>query len=333
MPTPRRSLALRIAAVLVVTAVCLGGVLWGLDLDVAREAAAGANPWMFVAMAALYLLADACKAVRFRLLLAHPVPLHRMLGIVLVGYLAINVIPLRLGEMVIPTLLKEREGVPLGSGLAGVFVARLMDVGALLVLLLGLTWVVELPPDALVIEGVDLVSTGQRVAGAVVLAGAVAGLVLLLAGQQAAALLRKLPAGPLVAGLVLKAREVIAGLVRQPLRAGGALLCTTVLWTSVVTGVGFALAAFPGVPANLATAWTTWTAIMSGMMVLPTPGFLGSFELFSSAALWVWGVPEALVRPVAVMLHMGQLGYTVASGVVSMLGLGLGLGALVKRAE
>ena len=62
------------------TALCLGWVLWGLDLSVARGALAQAH-WQFLApMFALYLLSHTLRTWRLGLLLGVPVPFRRPLG-------------------------------------------------------------------------------------------------------------------------------------------------------------------------------------------------------------------------------------------------------------
>ena len=138
----------KLAAVLVLTAGFLALALWGIDLDVALEAVAGFRVGMLLPMALCYLAAHSLRALRLHVLLrgeGRAPPYLRVFSINTVGFLAINVMPLRLGEAVRPYLLWEREDVPLGSALAAILLERLLDLMMLLVMLLGLGFVVDLP--------------------------------------------------------------------------------------------------------------------------------------------------------------------------------------------
>ena len=87
----------KIAVVLLITALCLGWVLWRLDFGVAQQALANAR-WGFLApMFGLYLVSHALRTWRLGLLLDAPLPFKRLFILNSVGFLAINVIPLRLG--------------------------------------------------------------------------------------------------------------------------------------------------------------------------------------------------------------------------------------------
>ncbi len=321
---------LKIGVVLVITALCLGLVLWDLDLSEAREALAAARWSYAVPMALLYLAAHALRAWRLGLLLGQPVPYKRLFLIVSVGFLAINVIPLRLGELVRPYLLAEREGVPFGRGMAAIVLERLLDMAMLLCMLLGLTLVVELPAAGVVVQGVDVVRAGQRAAGVMVALGSVAGLGVVVVGEPAIALIERLPLGAKIASFARRFREGFLALLARPLNAALALLLSVCIWALTIGAVGVVMAAFPGIPAGIGAAWSTWTITLAGMTALPTPGFFGSYEAFCAAALWLWGVDPDLGRTFALVLHIGQFGFTVVIGGGALLMEGLTLRALIR---
>ena len=95
----------RIAAVLIVTALCLAAALWNIDPSVALQALRQAAWVMLLPMWGLYIIAHSLRVVRLGILLGQPVPFTRLFSINSVGFLAINVIPLRMGELVRPWLL------------------------------------------------------------------------------------------------------------------------------------------------------------------------------------------------------------------------------------
>lgn len=321
---------LKIALVLLVTAVCLGAVLWDLDLGEARGAIAAARWSYLLPMAGLYAAAHALRAWRLGLLLGQPVAYKRLLIIVSVGFLAINVVPLRLGELVRPYLLAEREGVPFGRGMAAIVLERLLDMAMLLTMLLGLTLVVDLPATGVIVQGVDVVRAGQRAAGVMVGLGAVVGLGVVLVGEPAIRLLERLPLGARLASFARRFREGFLNLIARPLEAALALGLSICIWGLTIAAVAVVMAAFPGIPVGLGPAWSTWTITLAGMTALPTPGFFGSYEAFCTAALWLWQVDADLARTFALVLHLGQFAFTILIGGAALLVEGLSLSALVR---
>ena len=101
-----------------------------MDVEVALEAVTGFSVPVLVPMVACYMAAHLCRSWRLQILLAGEgtaPPYARVFSLNTVGFLAINVMPLRLGEMVRPYLLWERENVSLGTALAAVMMERLQQ--------------------------------------------------------------------------------------------------------------------------------------------------------------------------------------------------------------
>lgn len=323
---------LRIAAVLLVTLVFLGVALRPLELDVAR-AALGSADWARVGGAlGLYLVAHLLRAGRLGLLVGGGVPFRRLFVINTVGFLAINVVPLRLGEAVRPWLLAEREGVSLGRGIAGIVLERLLDMLMLLCMLLGLTFIVQLPAGGVQVEGVDVVRAGQVFAGTLVVGGIAFAALVVVAGERVLRLIARLPLGGRIAALAGRFREGILALVQRPARGVAGLLLSAVIWAVTVAAVWLTLSGFEGLPATLAAAWTTWSVTIAGMAAVPTAGFFGIYEVCCAAALALWQVDPSIARTFAVVLHLGQFGFIVVLGGGALLAEGLSLRDLVQRA-
>jgi uncharacterized membrane protein YbhN (UPF0104 family) len=322
---------LRIAAVLLVTLVFMVVALWPLELDVALAALASAD-WTRVGGAlGLYLVAHLLRAGRLGLLVGGDVPFKRLFVINTVGFLAINVVPLRLGEAVRPWLLAEREGVTLGRGIAGIVLERLLDMLMLLGMLLGLTLIVELPAGGVQVEGIDVVRGGQIFAGTLVAAGTAFAALVVVAGEHVLPLLAKLPLGERIAGLAGRFREGLLALVQEPMKGVMGVLLSAIIWAVTVGAVWLTLSAFEGLPATLAAAWTTWSVTISGMAAVPTAGFFGIYEVCCAAALALWQVDPSIARTFAVVLHLGQFGFIVVLGGGALVAEGLSLRDLVRQ--
>lgn len=327
----------KLAAVLLVTVACLAVVLRGLDLGEARHALAETSWPLVAAGVALYLPLHLFRTARLWLLLGgrdgagRRLRLGRVMSITAVGFLAINVIPLRLGEAVRPWLLHDREGVPWGRSLAAIVMERILDFAALLVMLLGVSFLVELPAEGVVVQGIDVLRAAQRLAGTMLVLGVGAGVVVVVVGEPVIGLVERLPLGLTLGGLTRRFREGLLELWRRPLLGLISVLLTVAVWGTTLASVALFLASMPGLPVSLAAAWTTWTLTLSGMTAVPTPGFIGAYELFCSAALWLFQVDPDRARTFAIVLHMGQFGFTVAAGGVAMVVEGLSLRQLLLR--
>ncbi len=329
----------KLAAVLLVTVACLAWVLWGIDLQVVRSCLAGFSWWTLLPMLGLYFAAHVVRCFRLRLLLDEPVGFMRLLTVNSIGFLAINVVPLRLGELVRPYLLLEQDGLRFGRSMAAIFMERLLDMLALLLMLLLVGVVADPPPGGVLVAGVDLVAAGMRMAGGVAASGLVFIALLVLLGERLVRLVER--AAALVStelsqklGSFLRHFQTnVATLARKPLRALVLLTQTAVMWVVTVLGLWMVLLGVEGLQMGPSDALVTWALTLAAMTAVPTPGFLGSHEAGCSAALRLLGLDPSLAATVAVLIHMGQLGFTVGLGLLFMLREGVSLGDLVRRSR
>jgi uncharacterized protein (TIRG00374 family) len=307
----------RLAIVLLATALCMGWVLSGIDWSQGLDAR-GVH-WERMGLVMLFfMLTHMARALRMILLLEQRVSYRSMFSVTSVGFLAINVIPFRLGEFVRPYLLLEKHQIPFGTSLAAVVLERLLDLLFLLLMLLGVSFLVALPEQGILVGDIDVVSAGQTFAGVVMALGTVVLVVVLVLGPRVTRLLERTPIAPEMLGRVahmLEAfRDGVAYLLRRPLRAGAVLLCTAGVWLFTLIAVYWALSAFPGIPATWQSALTTWSITLTGMTVAPTPGFFGSYEVFCMASLMLWQVGTDLAGTFAIVLHLAMFLFTIVIG-------------------
>ena len=98
------------------------------------RALADANYVYLIPGVALYLVSVFFRTVRWQILLRHmgAVPVRRLYPVVVVGYMANNLLPMRMGELVRSYYLGQREGISKTSALATIFVERVLDAMVLL---------------------------------------------------------------------------------------------------------------------------------------------------------------------------------------------------------
>lgn len=319
----------KLAAVLGVTAVCLGAVVWGIDVETARVSLGGVRWGLMTLVFVLYATAHALRVLRLRAILGLPLGFGRLFSILSIGYLAIHVVPFRMGELVRPYLLREQEGVPFGAGLAAVFVERLLDMLMLLGMMLLVGFAVDLPEGAIVVQGVDVLRATQRGLGVLVAGGFVGLGALLVVGEPLLRVTDRLPLG----GFLRRFHGGLRSLAERPGAFAWVLALSVLIWAVTILSVQLSMAAFPGLPATFGDALTVWTFTLAGMTAVPTPGFFGGFEAACTAVLVLLGAQDDAARTFSVLLHLGQFGFTVLIGVIFLGVEGLSLRELVGRSR
>lgn len=117
-----------------VSIILLAYFLFTVEIGRMLDALTGANYWYIFPAVAMYFISVYFRSMRWSVMLRHlkPVSTRRLFPVVVVGYMANNILPMRLGEIVRSYYLSEREGVNTASALVTVFVERIFDALALL---------------------------------------------------------------------------------------------------------------------------------------------------------------------------------------------------------
>jgi uncharacterized protein (TIRG00374 family) len=280
-------------------------------VDILRSAAPA---WIAVVVA--FLTLDlATRALRWRRLLApiQDVPYPRTLAYLLIGYLANNVLPARLGELVRCHYLGDREGVSRTTALGTVVVERVVDIAVVVA----------------IAAGAILVLSVRGMVRDVVLAGAAIGVLLVvwLAVMIAA---HRLPGAERVAAAVARwprvgelARRLREGLAvaGRPRTLGEVLVLTVLAWSASLLGFAAAGQAVGvqltiGQAALLASGTALAAAIPSG------PASLGTFEFATVAIAGALGVPDARAFALALLIHATIVALTSIGGVAALIRIG-----------
>lgn len=309
--------------------IFLGLLFWRIDLRDTLEAFKLANYWYLVPAVGSYFVSLAFRTLRWRVMLRplQTVSFRRLFPVVSVGYMANNLLPVRLGELVRSYYLGRREGVSKSSALATIVVERVLDG---LVLLLFLVVVSAFLPLAGLVR--DLATDAGIPRFALLVAttvpfGLVMGLLFVAAHRPAwpmrllAAGVRVLPSG-IAAKLLGIAGLFLGGLafLREPRHLGGVVLISLPVWlgeaaVAYMVGVGFGLSGVLGGAGAMAAVMLAVTAIANLATALPSSqGGIGPFEFFATATLVVLGVGREVATAYAVVLHVSLLAPVTAVG-------------------
>ena len=323
--------SIRIIGVLLLTLLSMFFAFRGIDFSEMLTGIQNANLWYFGVVCLGYLCTHAIRTLRLWLLIGHRGTYGSIFSINTIGFLAINVVPLRMGELVRPYLLVEKENIPFGEAMVAIVLERWLDMIMLLIMLFGLSWFIDLP-NGVVVEGIDILAAGQRILGTMVMIGFIGLLGLIAFGES---LLHPLKDhnSPVIAkgtSFILSLREGAHRLFVNPLLALQAFVISCAVWGSTMIAIWFGLLGFPDFPNSIGVVWSVWTITLTGMVVAPTPGFIGVYELFCSTALWLWGVDKVAGTAFALTLHASQLLFTITIGSIFVLKEGVNLRSLVS---
>ncbi len=286
--------------------------LWKVDFGETGKELEGAAYSYFVPAVLCYFLSLAVRSLRWRFLLLHlkPVSVPRLYPVVAIGYMANNMLPVRLGELVRAHFLGERERLSKTSVFSTIAVERVLD-GLTLLLFVAIVWPFLPWTGALRSDEGDL-RTAWLIGSIAVAAAFVAAFlfVCLLAASPrlSGALVRMVPA--LVPAAVRGRVEELLRLLLDGLgglRSPGALVAIVLLSGPVwlVEGVVYYIMAIsfgldqPFQVVLLVTATSNLaTAIPSSI------GGIGPFEVVAKSTLVAFGVGAEAAAAYAFSVHI-----------------------------
>jgi uncharacterized protein (TIRG00374 family) len=268
------------------------------------------------------------RALRWRLLLREPDgaalrPNAAWHGIT-IGYAANNLLPFRAGEVLRAYAASRLAPVRMSSAFASVAVERVFDA-LTVVTSFGLALVASGMPTGVRVGGMALPDVARRVG--ILTAVAVAGAAIILTRTEAAGRLvsRIIPWPGVSSKLVALLNGVRDGLtaLKSPTRLVAVILWSIAIWA--VNALSFQLL-FPafGIQVGYAGAVILQSAIVFGIAVPSSPGFVGVFEAAIVVALALYGVPQDRAVAYALTYHAATFLPITVLGLYSAYRTGLG---------
>ncbi len=299
------------------------------NLGKAFESIQRANYWFLAPALVAYFAGVWLRAMRWRVLLKplKPLGVSTVFPIVVIGYMANDVLPARLGELVRAYVLGEQENVPKTSALATIVVERLFDGIAMLIFVALVGLVVPLNDQVagifrvatilFVIALIALVAIGSSRSRAISIVNHVDRRL----PEKARGKLQPLAERFLVGLNSLQDGRASAMILGLSL---GAWFCEATMYLAVALGFGLYL----GFPAFMLT-----TAVANlGAMVPAAPGYVGTFDAFALAALALFRPDGSVAAAYVIVLHLALLGPVTLLGFFYLWRANLSLRTLGQRA-
>ncbi|MBT5876806.1 MAG: flippase-like domain-containing protein [Candidatus Latescibacteria bacterium] len=287
-----------------ISIVLLVIVFWQTDRQALWEACLAANYWYIVPSVAVTFVCMWLRALRWRLLFApiKKIGIHSLFSATMIGFMANNLLPARLGEFVRAYVIGRHENVPKTASFGTIVVERVFD-GLVLIsfLILSVLTNSELP---------DLVVYSGYIFGTIYLLALAFLMMLVLkpdTGLRILDLFLNLVSDSLatrVRGLI---RSFMAGLeaLRSFTRIVMILLMSFLLWCVFALSIHYGLLAF-----NLELPFMGSLLMMAilgfGVTIPSSPGYVGTFQASCVIGLAIFSVSRSEALSFSIVYHASQ---------------------------
>ncbi len=309
--------------------------LQGVRLDEALHALTSTNYLWIVPSLVSYFIGVWLRALRWHFLLRPVKSLgaNYLFPTVVIGYMANNILPARLGELVRAYILGEREKVSKSATLATIVVERMFDGLTMIGFMVVVLWLFPWGSG----PGAELLTGILRV-GAPLFLIALLGFLLVASSRSLAERLvgfglRFLP-GRLRDGIGKIVMSFLDGLavLRSPRDVLAVFGLSVAIWLFEAGMYYIIMLGFPFRQPYYVLVLATAAANL--FTIAPsTPGYVGVFDYPVRATLSLFGVPDSLAATYTLVLHAALYLPVTLLGVYYMWREGLSLGWLRTRGE
>jgi hypothetical protein len=247
------------------------------------------------------------RAVRWHYLLIPEkrIPLSSLYPATIIGYMANNVMPARLGEFVRAYVLAQREGLQTPAVFASLVIDRLFDGFTVMLILLLTLFTLRLPQG--LTEAETVLKTGGVVTF-VLYAGVVAFLILLKCQTMrtlawTAVLLKPLP--QCLTERIIPLLGSFIGGIRMSSNGGhiaAVLASSLAVWIFCIIPVNFVLQGF-GINLPITASMFILVLLVFAVMVPASPGFIGTYHYACFKGLSAFGITGPVAASIALVLH------------------------------
>lgn len=247
------------------------------------------------------------RALRWRVLLLplKKTALGNLFPSTIIGYMANNILPARLGEFVRAYVLGEKEGLGTSAVFASLVVDRLCDGFTVLLVLLVTFFTVRLP------AGMESVQHGLVIGGYVTLAVyllVVAFIIVLKRATMRTLNLMERLLKPFPAKVAQKVIPVVGSFI-QGLRLSSrpaelfAILATSLgIWATAIWPVDLVLRSF-GISLPITASMFIMVFLVFAVMVPASPGYVGTYHAACVYGLMAFNIQKEKALSVALIIH------------------------------
>ncbi|MCK5126510.1 MAG: flippase-like domain-containing protein [candidate division Zixibacteria bacterium] len=281
-------------------------LFYKVDFAELTGALKGANYWWLIPNIILIWITMIFRAYRWKHMVSpiKPIPVKRLFSIVMIGFMANNVLPFRLGEFVRAYSLSNKEDVSKSASMATIFVERIVfDLLALMIIFVIVLWVSPLVLD-------EKLKLGGIVTVVIGLIGLIFTVYLSSRGDRESHILKWLLAlipkniRPRIENLVAR---FATGMIfmRDWKRVFWVTFHTFMIWVIMGLSNYFILLAFD-MSLNISASFVILVVVSILIMVPASPGFVGVYHYGAALSLSFYNIDHSTALSCSIVMHATQ---------------------------
>ncbi len=287
--------------------------LKGVDLKEVLAELRNKSYGFLLPVAAVCILTQIIRSVRWGVILSpiKAISQRTLFPITSIGFMAIIVAPMRLGEIVRPYLINVKQSVPLGSGIATILIERTMDLLMVLLFLSVVLSQVSLPNW--------IVRSGAVLLGIILLEFLFIILFMIFPERVKKIIFpitRRLPMK------IAKGFEAFIENIANGFRVISSIkiitqvfLLSFLVWFLSALAV-YLLFSFHNMRLGILEALTVATITALGVSLPAAPGLIGNFQFACMFALSFWGVAKNEAFAFAMVYYFTGVGINIVLGLI-----------------
>jgi uncharacterized protein (TIRG00374 family) len=289
---------------IIISVILLVFIFWNTDIQALKEAMLSANYWYLAPSVLITFICMWLRAIRWQWLLApiKKIGVHSLFSATMIGFMANNVLPARLGEFVRAYVIGRHENIPKSASFGTIVVERIFDGLVLLSFLIFSFMTQTALPDWVIVSG--YVVGGIYIVSLTFLFCLVIRPDGVLYFLVPAIRMISLRTANRVESLI---RTFIDGLqiLKQGFRMIMILILSLILWFIFAFSIQVALMGF-----NHNLPFTASLLIMAilgfGVTIPSSPGFVGTFHASCVVGLALFSVSQSDAVSFSIVYHASQ---------------------------
>lgn len=282
-------------------------LFYKIDFNQLGDALRGANYWWLIPNVVLIMVTMVIRAYRWKHMVwpIKAIPIPRLFSITMIGFMANNVLPFRLGEFVRAYSLSSKEQVSKSASLATIFVERMVfDLLALLVIF----GVVLLISPLIVVRELK---AGAIITIATGLVGLLLAVYLSRRNNRDSRILKRILKifperfRPFIENTVAKFATGL-DFMREGRRVFWVTVHTFLIWVVMGLSNYFILLAFGWSHLPIAASFVILVVVSILIMVPASPGFIGVYHYGTVLSLGYYNIPREAALSCALVMHATQ---------------------------
>ena len=319
---------IKLLLVLLVSAVSLWLAMRNVNASLMWSQMRSVKPLYLILAVCISAVTNIVRTVRWKVLLAYPpsANLRSLYTSMMIGYMANNILPARMGELVRIHLLARKTGVRRSLSAATIILERTTDAIVLLAVVGLVSFFLPLP---------DSIRRGSQIASAVFVAAA---LILFVLARGNKSFLQRIAqmVGHVSHSLGQKLQDAMEHFVEglSVLRNGKEALVvlglTLIIWSIEAVSLGFVMKSM-----DLSLPWLApvfLLVVLSISFAIPAaPSAVGTYEFFAVTGLSAFAVDRSRAAGLALLLHATVYVTSISLGFVCLIVEGLSVRELWTR--